>query len=96
MRVSFTNFTDFAAMLTGVIASDEQEENEEVQSVWALFHDLFYRVPGASEYGAFKVALRMTTGPTNACISFHCDGSYASSTSQIALNDPAEYDDWKL
>ncbi|GAX25014.1 hypothetical protein FisN_2Lh298 [Fistulifera solaris] len=38
-----------------------------------------------------KVALRMTNGPTNACINFHCDGPYATSTSQIALNDPSKY-----
>lgn len=33
----------------------------------------------------------MTKGPTNACIAFHCDGGYASSTSQIALNPPTDY-----
>jgi ubiquitin len=41
--------------------------------------------------GGSKVALRMTRGPTNACINFHCDGNYATSTSQVALNDPSEY-----
>ncbi|GAX26752.1 hypothetical protein FisN_2Hh298 [Fistulifera solaris] len=41
--------------------------------------------------GGSKVALRMTKGPTNACINFHCDGGYATRTSQIALNDPSEY-----
>jgi predicted 2-oxoglutarate/Fe(II)-dependent dioxygenase YbiX len=35
--------------------------------------------------------MRMTRGPANACINFHCDGSYASNTVQVALNDPAEY-----
>jgi hypothetical protein len=35
-----------------------------------------------------EMALRMTRGPTKACIDFHCDGFYATSTSQIALNDP--------
>ena len=25
------------------------------------------------------------------CINFHCDGGYATSTTQIALNDPSEY-----
>ncbi|CAM9809373.1 unnamed protein product, partial [Heterosigma akashiwo] len=39
-----------------------------------------------------KIALRMTRGPTNACISFHCDGPYASSTTQIALNPESEYE----
>jgi hypothetical protein len=34
-----------------------------------------------------KIVLRMTRGPTNACINFHTDGGYATSTSQIALND---------
>ena len=38
-----------------------------------------------------KIALRMTCGPTNACIDFHCDGDYARSTSQISLNADSEY-----
>jgi len=42
-----------------------------------------------------KVA-RITRGPTNACIDFHCDGSNASSTMQIALNDPTEYEGGRL
>jgi hypothetical protein len=43
-----------------------------------------------------QIALRMTRGPTNACIKFHCDGVYATSTSQIALNSPTEYEGGKL
>jgi len=39
----------------------------------------------------YKVALRASRGPTNACIDFHCDGHYATSTSQISLNEPSEY-----
>jgi hypothetical protein len=45
---------------------------------------------GDSEY---KIALRMTRGPTNACIDFHCDGyahaslAKAAGTVQVALND---------
>eukprot|EP00854_Cymbomonas_tetramitiformis_P023488 gene23488-28438_t len=38
-----------------------------------------------------KFALRMTRGPTNACIDFHCDGGYATYTLQVALNEPTEY-----
>lgn len=43
-----------------------------------------------------KVALRMTKGPTNACIDFHQDGGYASYTMQLALNDPEEYQGGKF
>ena len=43
-----------------------------------------------------KFAFRMTRGPTNACINFHCDGEYATSTTQIALNDESEYEGGRL
>ena len=43
-----------------------------------------------------KVALRMTKGPTNSCINFHCDGGYATTTSQIPLNATSEYDGGSL
>ncbi len=43
-----------------------------------------------------KIALRMTRGPTNACINFHCDGPYATGTVQIALNSSAEYEGGRL
>ena len=56
------------------------------------FEELFGRVPGARTYSGHKIALRMTKGPTNSCIDFHCDGGYASSTSQIPLNSMSEYD----
>lgn len=46
--------------------------------------------------GSLKIALRMTKGPTNACINFHQDGSYATYTMQLALNDPEEYEGGKL
>ena len=55
------------------------------------FKELFGKVPGAQVSGGYKIALRMTKGPTNSCIDFHCDGAYASSTSQIPLNSPLEY-----
>jgi len=38
----------------------------------------------------------MTCGPTNSRIDFHCDGNYATSTSQIPLNSPSEYKGGKL
>jgi len=56
------------------------------------FKTLFEQVsPNARGRGGYKVALRATRGPTNSCIDFHCDGIYASSTSQIPLNSPTEY-----
>jgi len=62
--------------------------------VLSKFRATFQQVPG--HVGESKVALRMTRDPTNACINFHCDGGYASSTSQIALNDPSEYSGGRL
>jgi len=56
------------------------------------FKELFDQVPGAHTEDGHKIALRMTKGPTNSCINFHCDGMYASSTSQIPLNAASEYD----
>jgi hypothetical protein len=41
-------------------------------------------------------ALRMTRGPTAACINFHCDGGSTTRTAQVALNDPAEYQGGRL
>lgn len=38
-----------------------------------------------------KIALRRTEGPVDGCIDFHCDGSYATKTVQIALNNDDEY-----
>jgi len=38
----------------------------------------------------------MTRGPTRSCIAFHCDGGYATSTTQIPLNSPDEYEGGKL
>ena len=58
--------------------------------------DLFHKVPTSSNARSCKVALRMTRGPTNSCIAFHCDGGYATSTSQIPLNSPSEYEGGKL
>lgn len=37
-----------------------------------------------------KLAIRVTKGPTDGCIGFHVDGTYATSTTQFALNDDFE------
>jgi len=57
----------------------------------------FREIPGTpKDERASKIALRMTRGPSNACINFHCDGGYATGTVQIALNDDAEYSGGRL
>lgn len=38
-----------------------------------------------------KIVLRITKGPTNAAIEFHCDGDYATRTVQVALNSTEDY-----
>jgi len=55
---------------------------------------LFQEIPGSQS--DTKVAMRMTRGPSNACINFHCDGNYATGTVQIALNSTGEYEGGRL
>ena len=73
---------------------DSSLENKyKFSNVSKKFESLFHQVshlPRSRGIG-YKVALRATRGPTNSCIDFHCDGGYATSTSQIPLNSPAEY-----
>lgn len=58
---------------------------------------LWREIPRSAQHGSdSKIALRMTKGPTNACINFHCDGAYATGTVQIALNDQSEYSGGRL
>jgi len=56
---------------------------------------LFREIPGTS-LSTPRIALRMTKGPSNACINFHCDGNYATGTVQVALNDPKDYKGGRL
>ena len=52
----------------------------------------FEEIPGTHQGNySFKIALRITKGPSNACINFHCDGFYATGTVQISLNDQTQY-----
>jgi hypothetical protein len=61
---------------------------DEVEQVEARLRALH---PPASQPGREpKVALRVTQGPTPGCINFHCDGEYATCTSQVVLSDDAE------
>ena len=83
--------------LVAILASLDgslSEENCKSTELDSEFEGLFSEVPGSR--GAHKIALRMTCGPTNSCIDVHCDGHYATSTSQVPLNSPSEYEGGKL
>jgi len=76
-----------------------EENHDKNTKVWNVLHKLnrlYRQVPGYNVLGEPKIALRQTRGPTNACIGFHCDGVYATSTTQVALNDPSEYEGGRL
>eukprot|EP00928_Gymnodinium_smaydae_P011932 TRINITY_DN14361_c0_g1_i1.p1 TRINITY_DN14361_c0_g1~~TRINITY_DN14361_c0_g1_i1.p1 ORF type:complete len:383 (-),score=44.05 TRINITY_DN14361_c0_g1_i1:51-1199(-) len=85
MCVPDAEFTNLIGYLRSVDAAD----------LLISFNDSFKEVPG-TERSSSKIALRMTRGPTNACINFHCDGGYATGTVQIALNDQSEYSGGRL
>jgi len=59
-----------------------------------MLEQAFQNVPGARSNP--KIALRHTVGPTNACINFHCNGGYATITTQIALNEPSDCEGGRL
>jgi len=86
--------------LVAVLASLDgmlSEDNHKSARLDSMFKRLFNRVPGSDVYNrGHKIALRMTKGPTNSCIDFHCDGGYATSTSQIPLNPSSEYEGGKI
>lgn len=65
------------------------EERYSSEKLVGKFETQYWSVPGASSKHR-RLALRMTKA-TNSCINFHCDGTYATSTSQIPLNPPTEY-----
>jgi len=86
--------------LVAILASLDgslSEENHKSARLDSVFKRLFEKVPSSNFHDlGHKIALRMTKGPTNSCIDFHCDGGYATSTSQIPLNSPLEYKGGKL
>jgi len=57
---------------------------------------LFAEIPGTPSPESAKIALRITQGPSNACIAFHCDGEYATGTVQVSLNEPSQYKGGRL
>ena len=80
MRLAFSNRNVFESLLSGC--------GLDGQAIHRTLLGLYQRDA--------KVALRMTRGPTGACIDFHVDGGYALRTVQIALNDPATYEGGRL
>jgi len=81
---------EFKRLLDALSYSDASQVLQDLKN-------LFRRIPGTPQHdGESKIALRMTRGPSNACINFHCDGGYATGTVQIALNDNAEYSGGRL
>jgi len=93
MRVAMTKeqLLSILGSVDGEISNDAHKANNVVGVLEAAFR----RVPTCSARSAAKFALRMTKASNN-CISFHCDGGYATSTSQIPLNEPSEYKGGKL
>ena len=78
--------TEFLKLLGG---------NASAEKTLAGLHSTFRQIPGATSSPQY--ALRMTQGPSKACINFHCDAeSYATGTAQIALNDPSKYKGGRL
>jgi len=73
------------------VSMTDDESSHALQYLIAMFKDH----PVATN-SIPKIALRITKGPTDACIDFHCDGAYATSTLQLVLNDPEEYEGGSL
>jgi len=67
---------------------NSQEGTNGTETLTSL-QGLFREIPGTS-LSTPRIALRMTKGPSNACINFHCDGNYATGTVQVALNGPED------
>eukprot|EP00009_Paramoeba_aestuarina_P000974 CAMPEP_0201514484 /NCGR_PEP_ID=MMETSP0161_2-20130828/6314_1 /ASSEMBLY_ACC=CAM_ASM_000251 /TAXON_ID=180227 /ORGANISM="Neoparamoeba aestuarina, Strain SoJaBio B1-5/56/2" /LENGTH=349 /DNA_ID=CAMNT_0047911049 /DNA_START=72 /DNA_END=1121 /DNA_ORIENTATION=- len=92
---------EFVALVSAAFSASSSSENPnpgnpDVLAI-QLFEDLkkkFAEIPGSGSQK--KIALRVTRGPTNACINFHCDGAYASATVQVSLNDHFSYTGGKL
>jgi hypothetical protein len=79
----------------GLLGILDQSPGHTPAEVWQMLKNSFHRVPGSSSESP-KIALRMTRGPTNACIGFHCDGGYATATCQVALNPNTAYKGGRL
>ena len=92
---SYHNFIFFFThdQILGSVDGEMSNDAHKANNVVGALEAAFRRVPSAC--GAAKYALRMTKASNN-CISFHCDGVYATSTSQIPLNEPSEYKGGKL
>jgi len=91
MRLQFVDVDIFSRLL------DEPNDTYAWNRCKWNFRRLFQQIPTTSNSGDdWKVALRMTRGPSGACINFHCDGGYATGTVQIALNSTDDYEGGRL
>jgi len=89
MRLQFVDFEIFSRLINDPDTDMEQCKYQ--------LGSLFKEIPSVPYRGAsWKMALRMTRGPSGACIDFHCDGGYATGTVQIALNSTDDYEGGRL
>ena len=96
-NITHTCFFAFLSLSQILGSVDHRNErNQSARSALDSLHFNFGEVPGVRRHSRPKIALRMTRGPTRSCIAFHCDGAYATSTTQIPLNSPDEYEGGKL
>ena len=93
-RLAVAAFTSLAASSSSSSSLPAASPDDLSKILLASLKEKFTEVPGAGRNK--KIAMRITRGPTKACINFHCDGGYASVTVQIALNDETEYKGGKL
>lgn len=84
----------FLLLLEPLDADGKEEIN--ASSAYRTLSQLFHRVPGAAGANGPVILLEQISRETK-CVDFHCeDGENATSTTQIALNDPTEYEGGRL
>jgi hypothetical protein len=88
----------FLELLGALDREFEEDSRYQSDAILSRLHCVYHKIPDsvANRYCPPDVSLRTTRGPTNTCINFNCDGVYASSTSQISLNDSSEYKGGRL
>jgi len=76
---------------------DKGGEECDTTSTYRNLLQVFHRVPGAGKNNDPVIVLEQISQGTKYGVDFHCeDGENATSTTQIALNDPTEYEGGRL